>query len=102
MTPINIDELKQNFQAFVEDLEKFNEKGMCAPAARARKSLLKVGKLVRSTRKQIQEAKVAVKSRFALVDAGFAPETQYVNFAVKPTQTGSPAANTWSNLLTLA
>jgi hypothetical protein len=46
--------------------------------------------------------KVAVKSRFALVDAGFHPETQYVEFNVKPTQTGSPLANTWSNLLTLA
>jgi hypothetical protein len=37
--------------------------------------------------------KVAVKSRFALVDAGFHPETQYVTFAV---------TGTWTNLLTLA
>lgn len=37
--------------------------------------------------------KVAVKSRFALVDAGFHPETQYVKFNI----TGS-----WTNLLTLA
>jgi hypothetical protein len=37
--------------------------------------------------------KVAVKSRFALVDAGFHPETQYVTFAVK---------GSWTNLLTLA
>jgi len=40
--------------------------------------------------------KVAVKSRFALVDAGFHPETQYVTFNV--TIDGSSAAN----LLTLA
>lgn len=37
--------------------------------------------------------KVAVKSRFALVDAGFHPETQYVEFNVK---------GSWTNLLTLA
>jgi hypothetical protein len=41
--------------------------------------------------------KVAVKSRFALVDAGFHPETQYVNFNIKPI-TGGTA---WTNLLTL-
>jgi len=40
--------------------------------------------------------KVAVKSRFALVDAGFHPETQYVEFNV--TVNGSATAN----LLTLA
>jgi len=27
--------------------------------------------------------KIAVKSRFALVEAGFHPETQYVSFTVK-------------------
>jgi len=37
--------------------------------------------------------KIAIKSRFALVDAGFHPETQYVNFDVK---------GSWTNLLTLA
>lgn len=37
--------------------------------------------------------KVAVKSRFALVDAGFHPETQYVTFAID---------GSWTNLLTLA
>lgn len=37
--------------------------------------------------------KVAVKSRFALVDAGFHPETQYVTFNID---------GTWTNLLTLA
>jgi hypothetical protein len=40
--------------------------------------------------------KVAVKSRFALVEAGFHPETQYVTFSI--------AADTaaWSNLITLS
>ena len=43
--------------------------------------------------------KVAVKSRFALVDAGFHPETQYVTFEVKNV---AGASNAWSNLLNLA
>ena len=44
--------------------------------------------------------KVAVKSRFALVDAGFHPETQYVTFAIVPTEkvAGTPD---WSNLISL-
>ena len=46
--------------------------------------------------------KVAVKSRFALVDAGFHPETQYVEFNVKVT--GETLTNGISdkNLLNLA
>ena len=40
--------------------------------------------------------KVAVKSRFALVEAGFHPETQYVKFNIT-----APAGG-WSNLITLA
>ena len=44
--------------------------------------------------------KVAVKSRFALVDAGFHPETQYVTFEVKSTQQ-VPGTDDWSNLITL-
>jgi hypothetical protein len=39
--------------------------------------------------------KVAVKSRFALVEAGFHPETQYITFAV------TAAANAWTNLVSL-
>lgn len=42
--------------------------------------------------------KIAVKSRFALVDAGFHPETQYVTFDITPISGGT----TWTNLLTLA
>jgi len=43
--------------------------------------------------------KVAVKSRFALVDAGFHPETQYVTFDVVNV---AGATNPWSSLITLA
>ena len=42
--------------------------------------------------------KIAVKSRFALVEAGFHPETQYVSFEVND----GAAGTTWSNLLNLA
>ena len=41
--------------------------------------------------------KIAVKSRFALVEAGFHPETQYVKFALTTTSGGS-----WTNLINLA
>ena len=41
--------------------------------------------------------KVAVKSRFALVDAGFHPETQYVKFNIVSGGEGTA----WTNLLTL-
>jgi hypothetical protein len=42
--------------------------------------------------------KVAVKSRFALVEAGFHPETQYVTFKIA--SAGGAAA--WTNLINLA
>jgi len=41
--------------------------------------------------------KIAVKSRFALVEAGFHPETQYVKFALTTTTSG-----VWTNLINLA
>jgi len=43
--------------------------------------------------------KIAVKSRFALVEAGFHPETQYVKFTIGQV---AGAAHTWSNLISLA
>jgi hypothetical protein len=49
--------------------------------------------------------KVAVKSRFALVDAGFHPETQYVKFDITAELVEDLNGNlvpSWSNLLTLA
>ena len=45
--------------------------------------------------------KIAVKSRFALVEAGFHPETQYVTFKVVPSPTALNGSN-WTNLITLA
>jgi len=43
--------------------------------------------------------KVAVKSRFALVEAGFHPETQYVKFKVGNVPTSNTA---WTNLISLS
>ena len=40
--------------------------------------------------------KIAVKSRFALVEAGFHPETQYVSFDIT-----SDVSDAWTNLLSL-
>lgn len=42
--------------------------------------------------------KVAVKSRFALVEAGFHPETQYVKLTVSPVS----GATQWTNLISLS
>jgi hypothetical protein len=53
----NIETIKQEYSAFIEDISKFTEKGTVAAASRARKSLLKIGKTVKVLRKQIQERK---------------------------------------------
>lgn len=42
--------------------------------------------------------KVAVKSRFALVEAGFHPETQYVKSSISPVAGGTQ----WTNLISLS
>jgi hypothetical protein len=41
--------------------------------------------------------KIAVKSRFALVEAGFHPETQYVKFTI-----GVAGSTQWTNLISLS
>ena len=58
----NIELIKQNYAAFIEDVTKFQEKGTAAAASRARKSLLVIGKTVRTLRKQIQEKKKELKA----------------------------------------
>jgi hypothetical protein len=45
--------------------------------------------------------KVAVKSRFALVDAGFHPETQYVKFNIKSLASDGTTVANFGNLLNL-
>ena len=47
------------YSAYLAENEKFETKGVKASAARARKALGEIGKLVRARRKEIQEKKTA-------------------------------------------
>ena len=59
----NITSLQANFSEFQENITKFMEKDNASAAARARKSLLEIGKLTRTLRKQIQERKKELKAQ---------------------------------------
>lgn len=58
----NIELIKQEFESFVTDITKFNEKGTAVAASRARKSLLNISKVTKELRKQIQERKKELKA----------------------------------------
>jgi N-glycosylase/DNA lyase len=51
------DEIVEQFEAYVAENQKFEEKGVKAAAARARKALGELGKLTKERRKEIQEKK---------------------------------------------
>ncbi len=51
------DEIVEMFEAYVAENQKFEEKGVKAAAARARKALGELGKLTKERRKEIQEKK---------------------------------------------
>ena len=51
------DEIVANFQNYLEEHAKFEEKGIKASAARARKALGQLGKLTKARRAEIQERK---------------------------------------------
>ncbi len=53
------EELVKYFEAYLADNAKFEEKGVKASAARARKALAEIAKLCKERRKEIQEAKGA-------------------------------------------
>jgi hypothetical protein len=61
----NITSLNSNFTLFQEEIVKFMDKNNASAAARARKSLLEIGKLTRVLRKQIQERKKELKAKAA-------------------------------------
>ena len=61
----NITSIATNFASFQEEIAKFMEKDNASAAARARKSLLEIGKLTRTLRKQIQERKKDLKTKAA-------------------------------------
>lgn len=52
-----IKEFEMQYQTFSENISKFSEAGNKAAGTRARKALAEIGKLAKSIRKQIQEAK---------------------------------------------
>jgi glucose-6-phosphate isomerase len=51
------EEIKQAFQNYLAEAETFDEKGVKAAAARARKALGDLGKLTKDRRKEIQDKK---------------------------------------------
>lgn len=51
------EEIKSQFEAYLKEAESFDEKGVKASAARARKALGELGKLAKSRRAEIQEKK---------------------------------------------
>jgi len=54
------DEIISQFDSYMNESAKFEEKGVKASAARARKALGELGKLGKSRRKEIQEKKNAM------------------------------------------
>lgn len=51
------EEIKQAYQNYLAEAETFDEKGVKAAAARARKALGDLGKLTKDRRKEIQDRK---------------------------------------------
>ena len=57
------DEIRSQFDAYIEENEKFTDKGIKASATRARKALQELGKLVKARRKEILEEKAAASAK---------------------------------------
>lgn len=57
------DDIKSQFETYIEENEKFAEKGVKASATRARKALQELGKLIKARRKEILEEKAAASSK---------------------------------------
>ena len=54
------DELQSQMDAYLAENEKFTGKGVKASAARARKALQEMGKLIKARRKEIIDEKAAL------------------------------------------
>ena len=59
------DEIKQAYESYIAESEAFETKGVKAAAARARKALGLLGKATKVRRKEIQEKKNSMYSRFS-------------------------------------
>ena len=53
------EELLAQFQTYIAESTRFEEKGIKASAARARKALAEISKLCKERRKEIQDSKTA-------------------------------------------
>lgn len=51
------EQMKEQFQVYLNESEKFETKGVKASAARARKALSEIAKLTKDRRKEIQDKK---------------------------------------------
>ena len=51
------EQIVEQFEAYIEESAKFEEKGVKAAATRARKALGEMGKLAKARRAEIQETK---------------------------------------------
>ena len=56
----NHDNLKQHFETYMAENEKFTQKGVKAAAARARKALQEMSKCIKERRKEITAEKEAL------------------------------------------
>ena len=59
----NHDQLVGLFETYVPENQKFEEKGVKASAARARKALADIAKLCKARRLEIQEKKAAAEAK---------------------------------------
>ena len=62
------DQIVQAFNQYLTEAETFDEKGVKAAAARARKALGDLGKLTKSRRAEIQDKRTECNVRTAKVD----------------------------------
>lgn len=53
----SVNEIKSQFDTFLEEMDKFQNKGNKTAGTRARKALLEIGKLCKTVRGEIQETK---------------------------------------------
>jgi hypothetical protein len=58
----NHDNLKEQFEVYMAENEKFTQKGVKAAAARARKALQEMSKCIKERRKEITAEKEAMAS----------------------------------------
>ena len=59
----NHDKLKEQFEVYVSENEKFTQKGVKAAAARARKALQEMSKCIKERRKEITAEKEALAEK---------------------------------------